>query len=96
VGKLTKVCLDSVNFTKAFIGVDRFSRESGFTSADMMRAEISACVVKKGAEVFVVTDSGKFGKVNLTNLFSPKDARYLVTDEGIPRMRIGHSWRRVG
>ncbi|HVP17402.1 MAG TPA: DeoR/GlpR family DNA-binding transcription regulator, partial [Spirochaetia bacterium] len=57
VGKLTKICLDNVNFTKAFIGVDGFTREAGFTSTDMMRAEISAHIAKKGAEVFVVTDS---------------------------------------
>ncbi|MGO9410355.1 MAG: DeoR family transcriptional regulator [Spirochaetia bacterium] len=84
VGKLAKVCLDNVNFTKAFIGVDGFSRDAGFTSTDMMRAEISSYIVEKGAEVFVVTDSSKFGKVHLTNLFHPRDVRYLITDDGIP------------
>jgi len=84
VGKLAKLCLDNLNFTKAFIGVDGFSREAGFTSTDMMRAEISAHIVKKGAEVFVVTDSSKFGKVQLTNLFYPSDVDYVITDDGIP------------
>jgi len=85
VGKLAKLCLDNVNFTKAFIGVDGFSREAGFTSTDMMRAEISAYIVRKGVEVFVVTDSSKFGKVQLTNLFYPGDIRCLITDDGIPK-----------
>ncbi|MGA2765019.1 MAG: DeoR/GlpR family DNA-binding transcription regulator [Spirochaetia bacterium] len=84
VGKLAKLCLDNVNFTKAFIGVDGFTKEAGFTSTDMMRAEISAQIVRKGAEVFVVTDSSKFGKVQLTNLFYPRDIRCLITDDGIP------------
>ncbi len=84
VGKLAKLCLDNINFTKAFIGVDGFTREAGFTSTDMMRAEISAYIVEKGAEVFVVTDSSKFGKVHLTNLFRPSDVRFLITDDGIP------------
>jgi len=84
VGKLAKLCLDNVNFSKAFIGVDGFTIESGFTSADMMRAEISAHIVGKGAEVFVVTDSSKFGRVHLTNLFHPRDIRCLITDAGIP------------
>ncbi len=84
VGKLTKLCLDNVNFTRAFIGVDGFTREAGFTSTDMMRAEISAHVVTKGAEVIVVTDSSKFGKVQLTNLFHPRDIQCLITDDGIP------------
>jgi DeoR/GlpR family transcriptional regulator of sugar metabolism len=84
VGKLAKLCLDNVNFTKAFIGVDGFTAEAGFTSTDMMRAEISAYVVKKGAQVFVVTDSSKFGKVHLTNLFHARDIHCLITDDGIP------------
>ena len=90
VGKLTKLCLDNVNFTKAFIGVDGYSREAGFTSTDMMRAEISAYIVRKSAEVFVVTDSSKFGKVHLTNLFYPSDIRYVITDDGIPRDDKAH------
>lgn len=84
VGTLAKLCLDNVNFSKAFIGVDGFTIESGFTSTDMMRAEISAYIVHKGAEVFVVTDSSKFGRVHLTNLFHPRDIRYVITDAGIP------------
>lgn len=84
VGSLAKLCLDNVNFSKAFIGVDGFTIESGFTSTDMMRAEISAHIVRKGAEVFVVTDSSKFGRVHLTNLFHPRDIRHVITDAGIP------------
>jgi DeoR/GlpR family transcriptional regulator of sugar metabolism len=41
VGKLTRLCLENVNFSKAFIGVDGYTVESGFTSTNMMRAEIS-------------------------------------------------------
>jgi len=84
VGKLAKICLDSVNFTKAFIGVDGFTRESGFTSADMMRAELSSLIAAKGAEIFVVTDSSKFGRVHLANLFHPRDIGWVITDAGIP------------
>ncbi len=90
VGKLAKLCLDNVNFTKAFIGVDGFTREAGFTSTDMMRAEISAYIAKKGAEIVVVTDSSKFGKVQLTNLFHPRDIQCLITDDGIPPADKAH------
>jgi DeoR/GlpR family transcriptional regulator of sugar metabolism len=84
VGKLAKICLDSVNFTKAFIGVDGFTPESGFTGADMMRAEISSFIAAKGAEIFVVTDSSKFGRVYVANLFHPRDINCVITDAGIP------------
>ncbi len=84
VGQLTKVCLEHVHFSKAFVGVDGFSVESGFTSTDMLRAEISSLIVKKSRQAFVLTDSSKFGKVQLAGLFPPEDVTCLVTDSGIP------------
>jgi len=84
VGSLTRLCLDQVNFSKAFIGVDGFTPESGFTSSNMMRAEISGAIAKKSKEVFVLTDSSKFGKVHLAGLFRPEDITHLITDSGIP------------
>jgi DeoR/GlpR family transcriptional regulator of sugar metabolism len=84
VGKLTRLCLENVNFSKAFIGVDGYTVESGFTSTNMMRAEISTLIVKKSREVFVLTDSSKFGKVQLASLFYPSDVTCLITDDGIP------------
>ena len=84
VGALTRLCLEHINFSKAFIGVDGFSRESGFTSTNMMRAEISSQIVRKGARIFVVTDSSKFGRVHLASLFQPQDVHCLITDSGIP------------
>lgn len=85
VGRLTKLCLDNVNFGKAFIGVDGYTSETGFTSADMMRAEISSLIVKRSQEVFVLTDSSKFNKVHLASLFYPEDITCLITDSGIPQ-----------
>ena len=84
VGKLTKLCIDNVNFHKAFIGVDGFSREFGFTGRDMMRAEIISYIAEKSRHVYVITDSSKFGKVELTKYFGPDDVNYVITDEGIP------------
>jgi DeoR/GlpR family transcriptional regulator of sugar metabolism len=84
VGRLTKLCLDNVNFGKAFIGVDGYTSETGFTSTDMMRAEISSLIVKRSPEVFVLTDSSKFGKVHLARLFYPEEVTCLITDSGIP------------
>jgi DeoR/GlpR family transcriptional regulator of sugar metabolism len=86
VGTLTRLCLEHVNFSKSFIGVDGYTPESGFTSTDMMRAEISALIVARSKEVFILTDSSKFGKVHLASLFYPKDITSLITDRGIPDM----------
>jgi DeoR/GlpR family transcriptional regulator of sugar metabolism len=84
VGTLAKLCIDHLNFHKAFIGVDGFTPEAGFTGKDMMRAEIIAYIAQKSPQVFVVTDSSKFGKMELTRYFGAEDIDYVVTDEGIP------------
>ena len=84
VGQLSKLCIDHVNFHKSFIGVDGFSIEAGFTGKDMMRAEIIAYIAQKSPQVFVVTDSSKFGKIELSRYFGAEDVDYVITDEGIP------------
>ena len=83
VGKLTRLCIEHVNFNKAFIGIDGFSQETGFTSKDMLRAETAAAIVKKSKKTFILTDSTKFNKIALTKICSPKDIDYLISD-GIP------------
>lgn len=84
VGSLSKLCIDHVNFHKAFIGVDGFTQETGFTGRDMMRAEIISYIAQKSPKVIVVTDSSKFGKAELTRYFVADKVDYVITDEGIP------------
>ena len=84
IGPMVKRCIDIVNFRKAFIGIDGFTREAGFTSRDMMRADISSYIAQKCEQVFVLTDSSKFGRTELVKLFDVEDVAFLITDEGIP------------
>jgi DeoR/GlpR family transcriptional regulator of sugar metabolism len=50
----------------------------------MMRAEIAIYIARKAEEIFILTDSSKFGKVELVKLFDAASIDYLITDEGIP------------
>lgn len=83
VGKITKLCIDNINFSKAFIGIDGFTDESGFTSRDFFRAEISTHIIQKCKDVFIVSDSGKFGKVAITNICSPSHVNHIITDSDL-------------
>jgi DeoR/GlpR family transcriptional regulator of sugar metabolism len=85
IGSLTKLCIDTINLKKVFIGVDGFTIDTGFTSKDMMRAEIAAYMAKKSDEVFILTDSSKFGKIELTKLFDVDAIRCVITDDSIPK-----------
>lgn len=80
IGKITKLCIDNINFDKAFIGIDGYTSKTGFTLRDMFRAEISSHIIKKSGDVFIVSDSSKFGKTELTNICYGTDIQHIATD----------------
>ena len=83
VGKITKTCIDQINIDKAFIGIDGYSEEAGFTIRDLFRAEVSSHIIQKARDVFIVSDSSKFGKTELTNICFPKDIQHVATDKDL-------------
>ncbi len=97
VGRLARLGIEEVNFSKAFIGVDGFTFEHGFTCSDMMRAEIAGSVVADSRETFVLTDSTKFGRTALTRICDTAQVRHIITDGGIPEeYRRGFAEYEVG
>lgn len=83
VGKITKACIDQINIDKAFIGIDGYTTEDGFTLRDMFRAEISSHIVQKARNVFVVSDSSKFGKTGMTRICRLEDIQHVATDSDL-------------
>jgi len=88
VGKITKVCLDQINFDKAFIGIDGYTTSSGFTSCDLFRAEISSYIIKKSRNTVIISDSSKFGKTELTNICHTVDIHHIATDSDLEQKFI--------
>jgi len=80
VGKITRASLDQINFDKAFIGIDGYTAETGFTLRDLFRAEISSYIVKKASDSIIISDSTKFGKAELTNICYLADIDRIATD----------------
>ena len=80
VGQLTNYCIEKINFSKSFVGIDGYTPETGFTGKDMLRAETAAAIVKKSKKSFVLTDSSKFGKSALIKMFEVSDIDYIITD----------------
>lgn len=94
VGKITKACLNQVNIDKAFIGIDGYHPDHGFTLRDMFRAEISSHIIQRAKDVFVVSDSSKFGKTGLTKICGLKDIQHVATDsdlEGVFRAEFAEA-----
>lgn len=83
VGKITKTCIDQINIDKAFIGIDGYTAAAGFTSRDLFRAEISSYIIQKAKDVFIVSDSSKFGKTELTNVCYITDIQHIATNNDL-------------
>ncbi|WON78693.1 DNA-binding transcriptional regulator YciT [Serratia sp. UGAL515B_01] len=80
VGPLTRMCIQQVHFSKAFIGVDGYQAETGFTGRDMMRADVVNSVLAKGVENIVLTDSSKFGQIQPNPLQPMDQIGRVITD----------------
>ena len=83
VGKITKTCIDQINIDKAFIGIDGYTTGSGFTLRDLFRAEISSYIIQKAQDVFIVSDSSKFGRKELTNVCYPTEIQHIATNKDL-------------
>ena len=46
----------------------------------MFRAEISSHIIQKAKDVFVVSDSSKFGRVELTKICDPAEINHVATN----------------
>lgn len=83
VGKMAKNMIDQVHFSKAFIGIDGFTRQTGFTSRDILRSEISTHIIEKCSDNYIVTDASKFGKTELTTICHPEKIQHVITDSSL-------------
>lgn len=70
---------------KYFIGADGFSKKSGFTGKDYLRAETVREMAKQATQVIVVTESEKFGHIGTVNLLDTKNVAKVYTDTHIPQ-----------
>jgi len=83
VGPLTRQYIQQVHFSKAFIGVDGWQRDTGFTGHDMMRADVVTAVLDKECETIVLSDSSKFGAVHPYPLGPTQKFNRVITDDGL-------------
>lgn len=83
VGPLTRQFIQQVHFSKAFIGIDGWQAETGFTGRDMMRADVVNAVLEKGCEAIVLSDSSKFNVVHPYPLGPIERFNRIITDDNL-------------
>ncbi|MGR5499626.1 DNA-binding transcriptional regulator YciT [Vibrio sp. DNB22_10_4] len=90
VGPLTKLCIENIHFSTAFLGIDGFDVDTGFTSRDMMRADIASTILGKKRRNVVLTDSSKFGQIFPSSIGSTEEISVLITDKAAPKDMLEH------
>ena len=81
--QLLKELIRSFRVPFAFVGVDGYDDELGFTGKDMMRSEVVQAMSDVSKEVIVLTDSSKFGKCGTVRRFALSQVSRVITDKNI-------------
>ncbi len=84
VGAMARKGIEETNFNKAFLGMDGFTPEAGFTNHDMMRAEIGSAVAARQTACYILADSSKFGRTAMSRICGLEDLAGVITNSDLP------------
>lgn len=83
VGPLTRYCIQQLNFHRAFIGVDGWHPDTGFTGRNMLRCDVVNAVMARGTHTVALTDSSKFGVLHPYPVSIEHRFSQVITDDGL-------------
>ena len=84
VGALTRLMLDHLQITRAFMGTMGLSAANGLTTTDAGEAYTKERVMRRADEVILLVDSAKIGQDSTIRSGLLADVDVLVTDAGLP------------
>jgi DeoR family transcriptional regulator, fructose operon transcriptional repressor len=80
VGPQTIEQLKGLHVDKIFLGTDGMTLSHGFTTANVLEAEVDRAMVQAATEVIVVSDSSKIGGIGLATIMPFSGIHKLITD----------------
>ena len=95
VGPHAEQALSNLNADRMFLGVDGIDPEVGFSTPDVLEAQLSALMIRVSREVIAVADSTKFMQRSLSVIGKLDSVHKLVTDNGIPQKML-HALKTAG
>ena len=84
VGPQTVEQLKGLHVDKIFLGADGMTLSHGFTTANVLEAEVDRAMAQAATEVIVVSDSSKIGGIGLTTIMPVSGIDKLITDTDAP------------
>jgi DeoR family transcriptional regulator of aga operon len=83
VGPLAEQSLQTLNFDKAFVGVNGLTVQQGITTHNEIEALTNRAMLRQAQQAYVVADHSKLGKVAFAAIGPLSAAHFLITDAGI-------------
>ena len=83
VGPLSEASLARMTADKLFLGVDGISFEYGYTTPNLLEADINRSMLRAATQVIVTADSTKLGRKSLGVIAELSAAHKIITDDHI-------------
>lgn len=80
VGGMAENSLRQIRVDKLFLGVDGIDLDNGLTTPNLEEASVNRCMMEIAAQIIVVADHSKFGKVTFSQIASMNQIDALITD----------------
>lgn len=83
VGPLAVSAVASLHVDTFFLGVHGMDPTAGFSTPNLLEAEINRALVRAARTLVVLTDSSKWGIVGLSSMAALDQASTVITDSGL-------------
>jgi len=88
VGPVTISALRQLHLDVVFLGVHGMDPDRGFTTPNLMEADVDRAFVDAAQRLVVIADHTKWGVVGISSIAPLERADVLVTDVGLPRPAV--------
>lgn len=75
--------LENFACSKVFMGVDGIDPEYGFTTTDMLEANLNRVMMRSAQKTIILADSSKFGRRGFSKIADMDEVDCIITDAGI-------------
>lgn len=90
VGPLVDQYLQGFHVELAFIGIDGYTIEAGFTGRNHLRAQVVKSMAGQASQLVVLTESSKFARQGAVPLLTLNQVSQVVTDTGLSTLMQQH------
>ena len=84
VGPIALRCLEGLRVDKAFVASNSVSVKNGLTTPSIELAQIKTSFVNFAEEVYLLSDSSKFGRASFVKFADIHEITTIITDKGLP------------